>query len=249
MLHENPPLEKSGKTWIRRVKDFEQEGEILLPSDPKLSPSQQVEKYYQLARRRARRISEATERLQSLVEAKARFDELLETPPLAGDFKAIEALERAASGASAPNSNTPGKKAEKRKGLWLGKTFTSKDHLTILVGRSRDENLELTFKHARGNDIWLHVRGRPGAHVLILLQPGKSAPLDTLLDAASLAVYYSGGESWGKTEVDYTFKKYVKRIKDSTEASYIKNKTLIVEQDAARMKRLLDGVAVKKQGS
>jgi len=109
----------------------------------------------------------------------------------------------------------------------------------VMVGRSRDENLELTFKHARGNDIWLHVRGRPGAHVVVPLQPGKSAPLETLLDAALLAVYYSGGEKWGKTEVDYTYKKYVKRIKDSTEASYTNNKTLLVDQDASRLKRLL----------
>ena len=39
--------------------------------------------------------------------------------------------------------------------------------------------------------------------------------------------------------MDYTFKKYVKRIKDSTEASYTNNKTLIVEPQAERLKRLL----------
>jgi predicted ribosome quality control (RQC) complex YloA/Tae2 family protein len=122
---------------------------------------------------------------------------------------------------------------------WPGKSFLSKDGLIIWVGRSKDENLELTFKHSRGNDLWMHIRGKPGAHVLIPLASGKSAPLETLLDAATLAVYYSGGEKWGKTEVDYTFKKYVKRIKNSTEASYIHNKTLMIEVDPARLKRLL----------
>ncbi len=85
----------------------------------------------------------------------------------------------------------------------------------------------------------MHVRGRPGSHVVIPVQSGKSVPLETLLDAANLVIYYSGGESWGKTEVDYTFKKYVKRIKDSTEASYTNNKTLLVEPDRVRLKRLL----------
>src|SRR6185295_1654847 len=103
----------------------------------------------------------------------------------------------------------------------------------------RDENLELTFKHSRGNDIWMHLRGRPGAHVLIPVSSGKSVPLETLLDAAVLTVFYSGGEKWGKTEVDYTPKKHVKRIKDSTEASYTHNKTLLVQPDTARLKRLL----------
>jgi predicted ribosome quality control (RQC) complex YloA/Tae2 family protein len=74
---------------------------------------------------------------------------------------------------------------------------------------------------------------------VIPVPTGKSVPLETLLDAAVLTVYFSGGEKWGKTEVDYTFKKYVKRIKDSSEASYTNNKTLLIKPDAERRKRLL----------
>lgn len=232
-----------GVTHIRRVRDYETEQEVALPSDPKLDVSQQVEKYYQLARRKARRIEEASSRLSGLKEAHERLAGLLASPPLAGDWKGLEKLERAAFGGSAGGAGAASAEAlagrNKKSGAWLGKTFVSKDGLSILVGRSKDENLELTFKHSRGNDIWMHVRGRPGAHLLIPLQPGKSAPLETLLDAAVLCIYYSGGEKWGKTEVDYTFKKYVKRIKDSTEASYTNNKTLIVEPEQARLKRLL----------
>ncbi len=122
---------------------------------------------------------------------------------------------------------------------WQGKVFISKDGFPILVGKSRDENLELTFRIARGNDLWMHVRGRPGAHVVIPVPTGKSIPLETLLDAAALCIFWSGGKGWGKTEVDYTFKKYVKRIKDSTEASYTNNKTLIATPDEARLARLM----------
>lgn len=231
-----------GVTHIRRVLDYETEQEVALPSDPKLDVSQQVEKYYQLARRKARRIEEAGSRFSGLEETHNRLAGLLASPPAHGDWKGLEKLERAAfggtgSGTVASESALAGR--NKKAGAWLGKTFVSRDGLSILVGRSKDENLELTFKHSRGNDIWMHVRGRPGAHLLIPLQPGKSAPLETLLDAAVLCIYYSGGEKWGKTEVDYTFKKYVKRIKDSTEASYTNNKTLIVEPEQVRLKRLL----------
>jgi predicted ribosome quality control (RQC) complex YloA/Tae2 family protein len=241
-LHENPGLEARGKKWVRRVQNYEPDGQngewVELPADPKLGPSEQVEKYYTLAKRRDRRITEARLRLEGLQETLVRLEGLLAAEPEPGDFKALEELERAAGG-TAPTGAAPHKDTRARKGAWLGKSFVSKEGLTILVGRSRDENLELTFKHARGNDVWMHVRGRPGAHVVVPLQPGKSAPLETLLDAAVLAIYYSGGESWGKTEVDYTFKKYVKRIKDSTEASYVNNRTLITEPDKARIKRLL----------
>ena len=147
------------------------------------------------------------------------------------------------TGAGAPATGS-----EKKGGGWLGKSFVSRDGYAILVGKSRDENLELTFKHARGNDMWMHLRGKPGAHVLIPVQQGKSVPLETLLDAAALTVFYSGGEKWGKTEVDYTYKKYVKRIKDSTEASYTNNKTLLVEPDPVRLKRLLGGSGAASGG-
>jgi predicted ribosome quality control (RQC) complex YloA/Tae2 family protein len=214
------------------VTDYETGEKVTLPLDPKLTPSAQVEKLYQLARRRNRRISEARLRIDSLRETCDRANGALAKIP--ADWKALEALERF----SAPRAVSAPERG-KSKGAWLGKVFLSKDELAILVGKSKDENLELTFKHACGNDIWMHVRGRPGAHVLVPLQPGKSAPLETLLDAATLAIYYSGGENWGKTEVDYTFKKYVKRIKDSSEASYTNNKTLLVDPDPKRIKRLL----------
>lgn len=252
-MHEQPeitPIDSTlksskafkGVTHIRRVSDYETEQEIALPSDPKLDVSQQVEKYYQLAHRKARRIEEASTRFSGLKETHDRLAGLLASPPQAGDWKGLERLERAAfggSGAGTVASESALAGRNKKAGAWLGKSFVSRDGLSILVGRSKDENLELTFKHSRGNDIWMHVRGRPGAHLLIPLQPGKSAPLETLLDAAVLCIYYSGGEKWGKTEVDYTFKKYVKRIKDSTEASYTNNKTLIVEPEQERLKRLL----------
>lgn len=242
MLGAPPPLltDERGKAY-REVVDFETGEASRVPGDPQLTASQQVEKFYQFARRKARRAEEAGLRLETFREAAARFERWLAEEIPAGDWKKLEALERAsgAGAVAAPSSGTGAKKPGKFR--WLGKTFVSKDGMAIWVGRSRDENLELTFKHARGNDVWMHIRGKPGAHVLVPVPSGKSAPLDTLLDAAQLAIHYSGGSKWGKTEVDYTFKKYVKRIRDSTEASYTNNKTLLVEPDPQRLQRLLGG--------
>jgi hypothetical protein len=231
-----------GQASQREVTDYETDQKIQIPSDPKLGLREQIAKFYQNAKRKQRRLSEAqnriamfSEALEKLRQAKQRLSELDPTQP---QWNTLESLESQLSASVHQNQKSPAT-AKRKSGSWLGKSFNSQDGLVIWVGRNRDENLELTFKHARGNDLWMHVRGRPGAHVLIPLQPGKSAPLATLLDAASLVVYYSGGENWGKTEVDYTFKKYVKRIKDSTEASYTHNKTLIIEPDPARLKRLL----------
>jgi len=237
-LDSPPPL--AGK--IREVTDFESGHQVPVPCDPKLSLKDQVEKFYQHAKRKNRRLEEARNRARGFKEAREKFSVLLATSVPPADWKALARLELAAG--TAPSLSSPGDgpapKKPKNGKAWLGKTFQTRDGLQIFVGRSKDENLELTFKHARGNDLWMHVRGKPGAHLVIPLSPGKSAPLETLLDAAQLCLWYSGGEKWGKTEVDYAYKKYVKRIKDSTEASYTHNKTLMVAPEPVRLKRLLD---------
>lgn len=84
----------------------------------------------------------------------------------------------------------------------------------------------------------MHARGKPSAHVIIQLAKGKSASLETLIDAATLLIYFSKGTSWGKTEVDYTLKKYVKKIKNSDQVSYTQNKTLLLEFDPARLDKI-----------
>lgn len=231
-LPDAPPLVGGA----RAVPDYETGRSVEVPCDPKLGPKAQVEKFFRNARRKAERARQARARMQLFSESAARFDEALRGLPAFPDWVALEGLERAL-GAPATTAGAGGRKAAPRS--WPGRGFVSRDGLAIWVGRTKEENLDLTFKHARGNDLWMHVRGRPGAHTVIPIAHGKSAPLETLLDAAALTLFYSGGEKWGKTEVDYTFKKHVKRIRDSSEASYTHNKTLIVEADPERLKRLI----------
>ncbi len=242
VLYTRPqPVDREGKRYWKIV-DYSSNEEIELEGQYGFDAKEQADRYFHLARRKQRRLTDGADRAQVLQKNVDRLNRTLEhLPPLLSTPDSWLALESAEAVAGIAPAATPVIAGKKKEGprLWSGRSFQSKDGLTILVGKSRDENLELTFKVARGNDVWLHVRGRPGAHVLIPVQSGKSTPLETLLDAAVLAVFYSGGESWGKTEVDYTFKKYVKRIRDSTEASYTQNKTLSVEPESERLKRLL----------
>lgn len=85
----------------------------------------------------------------------------------------------------------------------------------VLVGRSPLENAELTFRVARPNDIWLHVRGAPGAHV-ILTRDDRAAPSDEdIAFAASLAARHSRAATSAKVTVDYTQRKHVRKQPDA----------------------------------
>src|SRR5690606_26497552 len=98
-----------------------------------------------------------------------------------------------------------------------------------LCGRNQEENRRVTFQESRGNDIWMHVRGMPGAHVVVLSQKNKTVPLQTLLEAAQITLYHSKIRDGRKGEVDYTFRKYVRPIKGTlAEVTYTENKSLLV---------------------
>jgi predicted ribosome quality control (RQC) complex YloA/Tae2 family protein len=245
VFHAPPEIEKSPDSGehFREVFDYLSEKKIQIPADPKLNPQDQLKKYYHQAKRNKRREKESTERLsfqnerlQKILQMEEKLN-AIESSTEMGRFEELEKMESSLGiqNASQPASASIGKKRK----TWPGRTFQSKDGRTIWVGKSRTENHDLTFHYAKGNDIWMHVRGRPGAHAVIPLPSKQSAPLDTLLDAAQLLVHYCGGENWGKTEVDYTFKKHVRKIKDSHLVQYAQEKTLLVEPDPERLNRLL----------
>lgn len=226
-LHQLPePVEGS---WLL--------GGVRVPCGEGRTPVQQVEKLFSQARRRRRRLEEATQRRDGALERLSKLKPALELDPSKIDWAGLQRLEKDLG--LRAEAGVIEKRVTGAPSRWHGRVYFSRDGFPLLVGRTRDENLELTFKIAKGNDIWMHVRGKPGAHLVIPVPSGKSVPLETLLDAAQLVIFHSGGKGWGKTEVDYTFKKYVKRIKDSTEASYTQNKTLIIEHEEARLSRLL----------
>ena len=110
----------------------------------------------------------------------------------------------------------------------------------ILVGRDANENDELLRHHVRGEDLWLHVRDFPGGYVFIKARKGKTVPLDILLDAANLAVYYSKARNAGKTDLYYTHVKYLRRAKNGPKGLVLptQEKNLCIEPDKKRLARL-----------
>jgi predicted ribosome quality control (RQC) complex YloA/Tae2 family protein len=122
--------------------------------------------------------------------------------------------------------------------------FVSAEGYPIWVGRNNEQNDRLTMQIANGNDLWLHVGGgRPGSHVVVRLPKGKTASLETLLDAATLAVHFSKARGERRIDVVYTQKKHVRKPKGLPAGAVVpaQTKTVTVLADEARLRRLLDG--------
>jgi predicted ribosome quality control (RQC) complex YloA/Tae2 family protein len=110
----------------------------------------------------------------------------------------------------------------------------SSDGFTLLIGKNSRQNEEVTFHQAAPNDIWLHARGVPGAHVIIKAA-GRDVPQRTIEQAASLAAYYSQARGSTSAAVDYTRQRYVKHMKGGGPGMviYERERTLYAEPDAA----------------
>lgn len=117
--------------------------------------------------------------------------------------------------------------------------FVSDEGLEILVGRSNRQNDELTTKLARRTDIWLHTQKVHGSHVIIRCD-GLEPESETIEQAASLAVYYSQAREGGKTAVDYTMVRNVRKPSGALPGKviYSEYSTITAEADESLVKRL-----------
>lgn len=94
-------------------------------------------------------------------------------------------------------------------GVWCGREvarrFVSPDGMTVLVGRTAADNDVLTFKLAAAHDVWLHVAGESGSHVVVR-NPDRleRLPRETARFAAALAAGYSKARRGGRVAVHLT---------------------------------------------
>lgn len=115
----------------------------------------------------------------------------------------------------------------------------SSEGFQLLVGKNNKQNDYLTLKLAGDEDIWLHTRDIPGAHVIIRTG-GEKVPAVTLEEAASLAAFFSKGRGAANVPVDYTLKKHVRKPRGSKPGMviYDKQKTIMASPDEELAERL-----------
>jgi len=106
--------------------------------------------------------------------------------------------------------------------------------MRILVGRNNTQNDKLTSKIAQKWDIWFHTQKVHGSHVILCTEGEKPDDRD-IVEAATIAAFYSQGRDGGKVDVDYTPVKYVKKPAGARPGMviYTTYETITVEPDKA----------------
>ncbi len=218
---------------VPNVFDPEQP-EIAIALQPTQTPQQNMERYF----RRYKKLVAARRQLAGrAADARGRVEGLDRLALAVQEAESLEGLQALAG--QLGGTQRPG---QRRKAPASGPhRFRSADGLDILVGRTTLQNDELTFQIARGNDLWLHVEGYAGSHVVVRLPKGKSAPKDTLLDAATLAVHFSQLRKAGGGPVAYCAVKHVAKQHGAGpgQVLYTQNKLLHIDVEPARLARLM----------
>ena len=84
------------------------------------------------------------------------------------------------------------------------------DGFVVYVGKDAKSNDYLTFNVADKEDIWMHVKGVPGSHVVIRVR--ENLPTETTIRlAAQLAKKNSKASKDDKATVVYCQKRFVKK--------------------------------------
>ena len=224
---------------VSLVNLFDPEAPVVeVPLQSSLSPRQNMERYFHRYKRLTAARQQAAERL---LEGRRRLDALGVAAVATQAATTLEELERVADDVGFRRAAEPSKRRPHR--AEGPHRFRSAEGLDILVGRSAAENSELTFHLARGNDLWLHVEGYTGSHVVVRVPKGKTVPKESLLDAATLAVHFSQLRRAGGGPVAYCACKYVTRPRGASpgQALYSQSKTLHVTVERLRLDRLMHG--------
>ncbi|MXW04226.1 MAG: fibronectin-binding domain-containing protein [Gemmatimonadetes bacterium] len=236
---------KAGSTEAQVEDYFSGDREVVsIPMKPNLSPAENARWYFRQARKArdgrkavAQRIARARKRLEEVTGIREKLGCGDDEERLEKAHRACIRLDLVKAPRETGTSKTGASKRPRKKAgqdIHPRRYLTSSGHL-LLVGRNSRENEALT-KSAAPDDIWLHARNLGGSHVILRREDKTQMPSrKTLHEAACLAAWYSKGRGSTTVPVDYTERRYVRKMKNGSpgQVVFTREKTLFVEPGLA----------------
>jgi predicted ribosome quality control (RQC) complex YloA/Tae2 family protein len=174
--------------------------DVRLTLDPTLGAAANAERRYDAARRRQARAARARAQHEAVAREAAEVERQRETLTDLPDDE-LQAL--------AERLDPPRAKLAKRP---VGLRVVAPHGFEVVIGRNARENDAVTFKVGRSLDVWLHVQGATGAHVIVR-SGGRQLPAETLRFAAELAAGHAEVGHEATVLVDHTLRKHVWKVK------------------------------------
>lgn len=184
--------------------------ELVITLDPSLTPLENAQRYFDRYNRAKRAQAGVPQLIEDVRVELAYLDQLENDLQNAANWPEIDDVIQALQ-----SRGIMGKERTLKRmggGGRTGPLKLVKDGYVIWVGRNSRQNEQVTFKNANSQDLWLHARDVPGAHVVIR-NDGRRIPESLIDAAAAVAAYYSSRRTDTSVIVDVTRVKYVRKIK------------------------------------
>lgn len=206
-------------------------GTVEVELDPTRSAAENAARLYEQARKRDRAAARIPALLASAAQERQRAERLVErvragecTPD---ELEKILVQPRATSRRDGPSLPY--------------REYRTTGGIEVRVGRGSRANDELTFRHSRPSDVWLHARDVAGAHVILRWdRTDENPPASAIAEAAVLAALFSRARTSGTVAVDWTRRKYVRKPRKAAPGLVIPERvrTVFVDPDAGAEERM-----------
>jgi len=237
------------------ARDFASGEPVAIQLDPKLSAAANLERLFKRYHKAIKRATaaggqqaELEERRESLQALADEIERSAADPEALAALAARDDVKRLLARYAPPPPPEPSRaRARERGGVsarLLPKRYRASGDLEIWVGKSDEGNDHLTTRLARGKDLFFHLEGEPGSHVILRTGGRDAPPPEALLEACELAVHFSKQRKASRASVHVVPIRNVKKPKGAKPGLvYVTGgKTIQLRRDPTRLARVLEGL-------
>lgn len=228
------------------LPSFEDGEDVKIPLNIKLDVKGNANKYYQKYHKSKRAQIIVKEQIEQAQKEYEYFEMITMQLAQASLEDAQEIRQELVKNGYMREKQARNHKKKKKINLPHYDTFNFEDG-QIFVGKNNIQNDYLTFHFAHKEDLWFHIKGYHGSHVILRCDE----PSETLIrNAALLAAWYSQGRQSSSIPIDYCPLKEIKKIPGSKLGlvSMNKYKTIYIDPDKYIIQSLIDQYRTTKKG-
>ncbi|WP_294731739.1 NFACT family protein [uncultured Faecalibaculum sp.] len=224
---------KQGRQAV--VQDFATGQDITIPLDEKYGIRDNANRYYAKYHKMKRSLDALQEQIRICEEDLVYFEQMEEQLKHCSYEDAREIRQELENG----RWLLPKKGARRRKGKSRPHVLEIPfEEATIFAGRNNLQNSWLTHKMARRSDLWFHVKGYHGSHVILQSDDPTESQIRM---AAMIAAWFSKGKDSSSVPVDYTQVSQLKKVPGS-KAGFVTMKsyrTIYIDPDPKTIEAIL----------
>ncbi|GAE33890.1 Rqc2 family fibronectin-binding protein [Halalkalibacter akibai] len=207
LLTANLHTVKRGDKHVEVIDYYDENGAMItIELDPQKTPSDNAQAYFKRYTKAKNSVAVVEDQIAKTEQEVLYFDQLIQQMESAAP-KDIEEIreELIEEGYIRRRQKQQKKKKEVKPQIEQYRSTTGTD---FFVGKNNKQNEYVTNKFARQDEIWLHTKDIPGSHVVIR----STDPDDqTIIEAATVAAFFSKAKQSSSVPVDYTKIRHVKK--------------------------------------